>query len=493
MCCACVDTIFGSVLTRLSVYWCCCYLGGIFALVTSVLSLIIFSEIIPQSVCSRHALEIGAYMINVVKLLRIIFYPVAAPIAYLLDLMLGQELGTIYDRAGLKGLIDVHARGKYGVLTDHETSIMKETLDFGLKTVKDALTKAEDVYMLDVETKLDRKTVLEMLRRGHSRIPLYEGNRDNVVCLLLLKQLILVDVDDEVPIRALVNNKKRAHKIRVAPALHCTPTTNLVDVLREFQRGRSHMAIVYDKLDGPEELRKVVGIVTIEDLIEELIGNINDETDVYVSNESKDLLLKRGTDGKLRRVPHSQRPSEKGIILKEIDVKKLKQPLVDILRGKKIRADWKSPISASDYGSTSDSARKPRVVGSASADVSTEIFEGEVDEDDYAEFQADRDSAELLLLRRRYSLADGGISAQSADGSLLWKQWPGAGGPGAPSPSSPPSVAHHMSLDMAGFHESLQLSDDEEDATPRKPLKKKGGPVAGSADSSKKGDEKVVQ
>lgn len=444
------------------------FLGGLFALITSVLSLIIFSEIIPQSVCSRHALEIGAYMITVVKVLRVIFYPLAAPIAYLLDLMLGQELGTIYDRDGLKGLIDVHSRNKYGVLTQDETEIMKGTLDFSLKTVKDALTRAEDVYMLDVETRLNRTTVVEMLSRGHSRIPLYEHDRNNVVCLLLLKQLVLVDVDDELPIRALINNKKRSKKLRVAPALHCVPATSLVVLLREFQRGRSHMAIVYDRLDGPEKNRTVLGIVTIEDLMEELIGNINDETDVYISNESKDPVLVRGSDGKLVRMTKSRLPGTNTIVMKEIDVKSLKRPLIDSLKGRKIRADWKDPSS---YGSIAQSSeqspsinevqtlRRPRAVPMES-----------LDEEEYAEDLADRDSQDLMRVRnRQYSLPEEDFSsADAAPVSLKWKEWQ-ATQPDSPAISGSSSSvlsrpSHHMSLDIARFHETLPESDDEKGA-----------------------------
>lgn len=441
------------------------YPGGLFALITSVLSLIIFSEIIPQSVCSRHALEIGAYMIDVVKVLRIIFYPVAAPIAYLLDLMLGQELGTVYDRDGLKGLIDVHSRNKYGVLTQDETEIMKGTLDFSLKTVKDALTRAEDVFMLDVETRLTRTTVLEMLRRGHSRIPLYESDRNNIVCLLLLKQLVLVDVDDQLPIRALINNKKRAHKIRVAPALHCLPGTSLVVLLREFQRGRSHMAIVYDKLDGPEENRTVVGIVTIEDLMEELIGNINDETDVYISNESKDPVLVRGTDGKLVRVTKSRLPGTNTIVMKEIDVKSLKRPLIDELRGRKIVV---APNNHSSYGSISQSSGQlPSIDETQIARRPRALPVDSFDDDDYVEDLADRDSQDLLRVRnRQHSYQDDGSNAaDEASISLKWKQWQGTRSPAVPGSASSSSSrpSHHMSLDIARFHETLAETDDEKD------------------------------
>jgi Mg2+/Co2+ transporter CorC len=450
----------------------------VFALVTSVLSLIIFSEILPQSVCSRHALQVGAYLIDLVKVLCVIFYPIAAPIAYLLDLMLGQELGTVYDRDGLKGLIDVHARSKYGVLTDDETSIMKGTLDFSLKTVKDAMTRAEDVFMLDLETRLDRATMLEMLRRGHSRIPLYEGDRNDVVCLLLLKQLVLVDVDDELPIRALVSNKKRSHKVRVAPALHCTPSTSLSEVLREFQRGRSHMAIVYNKITGPQEERKVLGIVTIEDLIEELIGNINDETDVYISNESKDPVLVRGPDGKLMRITHSRLPGTRTIVVKEIDVERLKRPLVAALRGQKIVPDWKR-TSPTDYGSVSFSSdHLPNVeYWRESSRPATPLppkaqRDQSMDEDDCAEGRAGKDPKDLLRVRKRQYSLEPIIPDDEAGPSLKWKEWK-SGVPDSPdvaSASSPKSTCsksefsrptEQATLDIARFHGTLPESEKE--------------------------------
>jgi Mg2+/Co2+ transporter CorC len=476
--------------------------GGIFALVTSVLSLILFSEILPQSICSRHALEIGAHMIQFVKLLRILLYPVAAPIAYLLDLMLGQELGTIYDRDGLKGLIDVHARSKYGVLTEDETEIMKGTLDFSLKTVEDAMTRAEDVYMLDVDSTLNRKTVNEMLTRGHSRIPLYEHDRNNVVCLLLLKQLVFVDVDDNLPIRALINKKKRNRKVRVAPALYCLPGAKLSEVLREFQRGRSHMAIVFDKMAGPNEAGTLLGIVTMEDLIEELIGNINDETDVYISNESKDPVLVRGADGKLKRVTHTRTrlPGTSTVVLKEIDVDRLKQPLIASLRGQKLVPDWRRPVrygsvshaksmplDAADGGAPS-ALRRPRVAeGLPPSDNASDDPEAGVDAEDVA----DLESQELRRLRhRQLSLPDPdaivpsvaeavepGSRASVRGTSVRWKEWT-SGDPNSPSGEGitcapPPARSEsrkygadgglrpmHLSLDISKFPETVQ-SDDE--------------------------------
>lgn len=310
------------------------YPGGYFALIASVVSIVIFGEIIPQAVCSRHPILIGAYMINFVKLLRIIMWPLAAPIAWLLDSVLGEELGRVYNRDQLKGLIDVHSENRYGVLTHDETSILKGTLDFSQKPVKAIMTRAEDVFMMDIDTALDRKTLKKIMKAGHSRIPLYTGSRSNVVALLLVKQLLLVDPKEEIVVRALINTKKRTHKIRVSPPIYCSCGTLLPDLLNEFQRGRSHMAIVFDDINKPEGERKFLGIATLEDIIEEVImEEIQDETDVYQDNVHKKPILVRGRDGRLVRktsiaIPAgSEIQSAPTLRLRDIDVASLRQAI----------------------------------------------------------------------------------------------------------------------------------------------------------------------
>lgn len=243
--------------------------GGYFSLIVSVVSIMLFGEIIPQAICSRHPLVIGSKLIGFVKILRAILYPVSAPIAYVLDVFLGEELATVYNRGELKGLIDVHAIN--GVVTHDETVILKGALEFSEKCVDQIMTPAKNVFMLDIDTKLDRNNMLKILRNGHSRIPIYDGTHHNIVCLLLVKQLILVNPVDALPIRSLISNKKRSHKIRVAPALECAKNTHISDLLNEFQKGRSHMAIVYDSLSKPTEQREFYGIVSIEDIIEEIL------------------------------------------------------------------------------------------------------------------------------------------------------------------------------------------------------------------------------
>lgn len=243
--------------------------GGYFSLVVSVVSIMLFGEIIPQAVCSRHPLIIGSYMIGFVKVLRVLMYPIAFPIAYVLDRFLGAELGTIYNKEELKGLIEVHRTNQ--VLTQDETSILKGALDFSQKTVDEICTPADKVFKLNIDSRLDRETMLKLLRTGHSRIPLYENHPNNIVCLLLVKQLILVDSSEECRIRTLMSKKFGNYKIRVAPALECTASILISDLLNEFQKGRSHMAIIYDDISKPVEEREFIGIVSIEDIIEEIL------------------------------------------------------------------------------------------------------------------------------------------------------------------------------------------------------------------------------
>lgn len=312
--------------------------GGIFSLVASVLSLMLFGEMIPQAVCSRHPLYFGARLIGFVRVLRFIMYPIAAPIAIALDKLLGEELGTMYTRDELKNLIDVHAQSK--VLTYDETIILKGTLEFTGKTVETIMTPVDNVFMLDIDAKLDRSTMIEILKHGHSRVPLYDTTKDNIVCLLLVKQLIMVNPDEEEPIqiRRLISNVQTNHKVRVAPKWECSGSTRISDLLNSFQLGRSHLAIVYDDASKHVDERSVIGIVTMEDIIEEILQEeIVDETDLYVDNSNQQLRLVQDSAGRMvfsplpvpspaSSVVQSSDESNRDLHLQEIDYIALRRP-----------------------------------------------------------------------------------------------------------------------------------------------------------------------
>ncbi|EME29005.1 metal transporter, ACDP family isoform 2 [Galdieria sulphuraria] len=304
--------------------------GGYFSWVASVVLILFLGEIVPQAVCSRYGLEIGAKAVGFIRVLQLLLYPFVCPVAWVLDYFL-EELGTLYSRSELRALVDFYTQNDFGILTTDEGHLIKGALDMHDKTVGEVMTKADDVFMLSVDAKLDRELLKTLLRKGHSRIPVYVNEPGNVVALLLVKQLLLINPDDGRTIRSILTKKKKSHKKKFTSPVYVSMSARLEEVLDEFQQGRSHLAIVYDDLTKPEGERKFMGIVTLEDIIEEILQEeIVDETDVYMDMKTKKPVLFRGPDGRLHRrafigpkKPHTQ------ITIREIDVGTLKHSSSD--------------------------------------------------------------------------------------------------------------------------------------------------------------------
>jgi CBS domain containing-hemolysin-like protein len=127
-----------------------------------------------------------------------IMFPVAWPASKLLDWALEGERGaTVYRRGELKALIGLHEDGQGGgELSADEVNIIRATLDLSNKSVRQVMTPLEDVYMLSLDKILDRASVREIKSRGHSRIPVYDGARNNVRAMFLVKNLIDYDVNE---------------------------------------------------------------------------------------------------------------------------------------------------------------------------------------------------------------------------------------------------------------------------------------------------------
>ncbi|GJY75317.1 DUF21 domain-containing protein-like protein, partial [Tanacetum coccineum] len=143
------------------------------AILISVTLILLFGEIIPQSVCARHGLAIGAAVSPFVRVLVCICFPVAYPISKLLDHLLGHEHVALFRRAELKTLVNFHGNeaGKGGELTHDETTIIAGALELSDKTASDAMTPISDTFTIDINAKLDRDLMNVILEKGHSRIP----------------------------------------------------------------------------------------------------------------------------------------------------------------------------------------------------------------------------------------------------------------------------------------------------------------------------------
>uniref|UniRef100_A0A1D1YV68 DUF21 domain-containing protein At4g14240 n=1 Tax=Anthurium amnicola TaxID=1678845 RepID=A0A1D1YV68_9ARAE len=206
------------------------------AVVLSVTFVLAFGEVIPQAICSRYGLAVGANCVSIVRVLMIVCYPIAYPIGKILDCVLGHNQSALFRRAQLKVLVSIHSKeaGKGGELTHDETTIISGALDLTEKTAEEAMTPIESTFSLDVDSKLDWEAIGKILARGHSRVPVYSGNPKNIIGLLLVKSLLTVRAETETPVSAV--------SIRRIPRVPADMP--LYDILNEFQKGSSHMAAV---------------------------------------------------------------------------------------------------------------------------------------------------------------------------------------------------------------------------------------------------------
>eukprot|EP00903_Cladosiphon_okamuranus_P010078 g9546.t1 len=250
-----------------------------FALATVIIT--IFGEIIPQAVCSRHALRIGAKVVPLVKLIILVFYPITKPLSIILDKLLGDEIGTIHSRKELSELLKIHVEhGAIDVETGREVA---GAMNYKEHTVRDVMTPVKDCFMLSVSEKLNFKTLSVIFKSGFSRIPVFGKDHNDVIGLLFTKDLIFIDPDDETPLQNFVQIFGRAVTV-------VWPDYTLGDVLNVFKQGKSHLGLVRDVNNSGEgdPFYEVVGIITLEDIIEDILGDdIVDETDAFVDVENQ--------------------------------------------------------------------------------------------------------------------------------------------------------------------------------------------------------------
>jgi len=183
---------------------------------------------------------------------------IARRIRRFLHLPLGEGKPAPVSEDQIKFLLE--AAEEHGLLDEEEERMIWRILAYDDLVVRQVMVPRPEVVALSVDTPLSE--VREIIaREGHSRYPVYEGSRDNILGILHAKDLLRVN-DEEVTLRDLLR-----------PPLFTPLIKPINDLLREFQRSKKHMAIVVDEFGG------MAGIVTLEDILEEIVGEISDEYD----------------------------------------------------------------------------------------------------------------------------------------------------------------------------------------------------------------------
>ncbi|HLU15884.1 MAG TPA: transporter associated domain-containing protein [Burkholderiaceae bacterium] len=176
------------------------------------------------------------------------------------------------DRADIKAVLE--AAHEREILDSESYSMLSGALDVVNKTVADIMVPRSRMDMLDINQPLS-ELLPEIIETGRSRFPVFEGDRDNIIGILLAKDLLLTITNPSINIRSLVR-----------PAVFVPETKRLNVLLHDFRSSRNHLAIVIDEHGGTS------GLVTMEDVLEQIVGDIEDE---YDEDEEK-TIFQTGTN-----------------------------------------------------------------------------------------------------------------------------------------------------------------------------------------------------
>ncbi|MGC8633647.1 MAG: hemolysin family protein [Candidatus Limnocylindrales bacterium] len=252
-------------------------------IVTALLALvtIVFGELVPKAVALAHAERFALAVAGPFELLERLLGPLVRLLEAITNAIarpLGGEPSDPYRISMDELKILVERGGEQGVLEAEEEQMLSAVIELGEGRVHQVMVPRTDVTAIPVDTPLG-EAVDTILREGHSRIPVYEESIDNVVGILYAKDLLpyLKDPSTTPELRRLLRTP-----------LFVPESMSVDDLLHELQRRKVHMAIVLDEYGG------TAGIVTIEDLLEEIVGEIQDEYD------TEEPMVERISDDQVR-------------------------------------------------------------------------------------------------------------------------------------------------------------------------------------------------
>jgi putative hemolysin len=240
--------------------------------------ILLFGEVTPKSLALRVAESwarvcarpLGLFAL-VATPVRLVVTAVAGTVVRLLGGGASPPPPSVLGEAEFKALVDVGSAE--GELEAAERRLIHNVFKFGDRTVAEIMTPARNVYSLSYELPLARLCA-EVSRNAFSRIPIYRGRRENVVGIVFAKDLVGISTG---------RLQGRTVKDLLRVPTYVPKTTKCDRLFREFQRKKTHLAMVVD------EYGRLVGLVTMEDLLEELFGEIRDEKERRPAAEPEGL------------------------------------------------------------------------------------------------------------------------------------------------------------------------------------------------------------
>lgn len=234
-------------------------LGFVFETIIITFLLLLFGEIMPKLYASKYAKKTAVFAAPFISVLSVVFKPAAYLLvksSSVVDNRLSKHNSNI-SMDDLSQALELTSNEK-----DEDTEILEGIINFGNIQVSDIMTSRIDI--VDADIKLNYEKLLELIvDSGYSRIPVYSGSRDNVKGVLYVKDLL--------PHLNKPANFRWQNVIR--QAYYVPESKKIDDLLNEFQENKVHLALVVDEYGG------ISGLVSLEDILEEIVGDITDEYD----------------------------------------------------------------------------------------------------------------------------------------------------------------------------------------------------------------------
>ena len=256
--------------------------ASLYATLITTVILLVFGEILPKIIASSVSDRWVTAVAVPIRIFMVLFAPVVLLVSWIVDrlspIWTPKEDPDALTDEDLVTMVDTIE--DEGVFTEREGDLIKSAIEFSDTTAREILIPRVDVAAFDLEDDLS-ELLADRDRLSYSRIPVYEGSIDNIVGILPTKRLIkavLTEGRDHVDVRALLMEPMFVHK-----------TKSVSDILMDMRRTKLQMAVVIDEFGG------TMGILTMEDILEEVVGDIYDESDeveqdVVASGENSFLV-----------------------------------------------------------------------------------------------------------------------------------------------------------------------------------------------------------
>jgi putative hemolysin len=232
----------------------------------TALFLFVFGRMVPEAIAVRYTEPIAMALVGPMRVASLLLNPLvklAVVLSNALSIPFGgqkRESATLVTEEEIKTMVD--AGQEEGLIEKEEKAMILSVLDFGDTLAREVMVPRIDIVAIDAETPFD-EALSEVIKAGHSRIPVYRGGIDDVVGVLYAKDML----------RALADGRRTPISQMVRPVTFTPEAKRVSELLQDLQKSRVHLCLVVDEFGG------TAGLVTIEDILEEIVGDIQDEYD----------------------------------------------------------------------------------------------------------------------------------------------------------------------------------------------------------------------